>query len=98
MLQLICYVDMQFYDHLFDWGLKEPITKLAAIRSQNGIHPGSSLRILVADSDLYVAQIDENIIMKIGPKIDVGNIIPSDFVIATSGNDYCVWEKKSGRA
>jgi alpha-amylase len=88
---------MQFYDHLFDWGLKEPITELAAVRSRNSIHPGSSLRILAADWDLYVAQIDENVIMKIGPKIDVGNLIPSDFVVATHGNDYCVWEKKSGR-
>lgn len=86
---------MQFYDHLFDWGLKEPITELAAIRSRNGIHQSSSLRILVADWDLYVAEIDEKIIMKIGPRMDVGNVIPSDFDVATHGNNYCVWEKRS---
>ncbi|XP_038972740.1 alpha-amylase isozyme 3D-like [Phoenix dactylifera] len=83
-----------FYDHLFDWGLKKPIGELAAIRSRNGIHPGSSLRIMVSDSDLYVAAIDEKIIAKIGPRYDVGNIVPSNYHIVASGNDYCVWEKK----
>ncbi|XP_019701461.1 alpha-amylase isozyme 3D isoform X2 [Elaeis guineensis] len=83
-----------FYDHLFDWGFKEQISELATIRSRNGIHPGSSLRIIVSDSDLYVAAIDEKIIAKIGPRYDVGKVVPSNFQIVASGNDYCVWEKR----
>ncbi|PIA46294.1 hypothetical protein AQUCO_01500064v1, partial [Aquilegia coerulea] len=55
-----------FYDHVFDWGLKDEIVKLVAIRSRNGIKPDSSLRIIVADPDLYLAAIDEKIIAKIG--------------------------------
>lgn len=84
---------MQFYDHLFDWGLKEQITKLATIRIRNGITPRSSVRIITAENDLYLAAIDEKIIAKIGSRYDVGNLVPSNFQIATSGNDYCVWEK-----
>ncbi|WOL20217.1 alpha-amylase isozyme 3C-like [Canna indica] len=82
-----------FYDHVFDWGLEEEITLLSAIRTRKGIHPGSTLSILASDADLYVAMIDGKVIMKIGPRYDVGNLVPSDFHIVTSGKDYCVWEK-----
>ncbi|KAL5780265.1 hypothetical protein ACOSQ2_011002 [Xanthoceras sorbifolium] len=82
-----------FYDHFFDWGLKEAITKLAVIRNRNGISTASRVNILAAESDLYVAAIDDKVIMKIGPKMDLGNLIPSNFQVATSGNDYAVWEK-----
>ncbi|WOL20228.1 hypothetical protein Cni_G29033 [Canna indica] len=83
-----------FYDHLFDWGLKDKITELAEIRTRNGIHPGSTLKILAADADVYVAMIDGKMISKIGSRLDLGNLIPSDFHVAASGTDYCVWEKK----
>ncbi|GLT46970.1 hypothetical protein SLA2020_206950 [Shorea laevis] len=83
-----------FYDHFFDWNLKEEIGKLVAIRNRNGISTTSSVNILAADADLYVAAVDEKIMVKIGPKMDLGNLIPSDFQVATSGNNYAVWEKK----
>ncbi|XP_077251548.1 alpha-amylase-like [Tasmannia lanceolata] len=82
-----------FYDHFFDWGLKDQISMLVSIRSRNGIRPNSSLRIIASDPDLYLAAIDEKIIAKIGPRYSVGNLVPSNFHIAMSGNDYCVWEK-----
>lgn len=83
-----------FYDHFFDWGLKEEISKLISIRTRNGIKPNSVVRILASDPDLYVAAIDEKIIAKIGPRYDVGNLVPSTFKLATSGNNYAVWEKQ----
>ena len=83
---------VQFYDHFFDWGLKEEITKLTAIRLRNGINVKSNVNILAADGDLYVAKVDNKIIVKIGPKMDLGNLIPSNFRVATSGQDYAVWE------
>ncbi|XAR61884.1 Alpha-amylase [Bertholletia excelsa] len=83
-----------FYDHFFDWGLKDQIAKLAAIRTRQRISPTSRVEIMAADSDLYVAKIDDNVIMKIGPKLDLGNLIPSNFHVSTSGNDYSVWEKQ----
>lgn len=83
-----------FYDHFFDWGLKEEISKLTAIRSSNGINGKSTVKILASDANLYVAQIDNKIIMKIGSKYEVGNLVPPNFQLATSGKDYAVWEKK----
>lgn len=66
---------------------------MIAIRSRNGIRPDSTVRIIASDADLYVAVIDEKIISKIGPRYDVGNLVPPNFHVATSGKDYCVWEK-----
>ncbi|KDP29720.1 hypothetical protein JCGZ_18655 [Jatropha curcas] len=83
-----------FYDHFFEWGLKEEIIKLSAIRKNNGISQTSSVNILAADSDLYVAKINDIVIIKIGTKNDLGNLIPPDFQVAASGNDYAVWTKK----
>ena len=74
--------------------MKDEITKLAAIRSKNGISARSIVNILASDSDLYVAAIDGKIIMKIGPKLDLGNLVPSNYQLATSGKDYAVWAKK----
>lgn len=85
---------VQFYDHLFDWGLKKEIGKLAAIRTKNGINTTSRVNILASQSDLYVAAIDDKIITKIGPKMDLRNLIPRNFKVATSGKDYAVWQKK----
>lgn len=82
-----------FYDHFIEWGLKEEIVKLTSIRTRNKINESSNVNIMAADADLYVAMIDENIIVKIGSKMDIGNLVPSNFKVATSGQDYCVWEK-----
>ncbi|KAM7517072.1 hypothetical protein LguiA_006655 [Lonicera macranthoides] len=83
-----------FYDHFFDWGLKDEIVILSKIRTRNGISATSNVQIMAADSDMYVAMIDDKVIVKIGPEYDVGNLIPPNFQIASSGKDYCVWEKK----
>ncbi|XP_065038276.1 alpha-amylase isozyme 3C-like isoform X1 [Musa acuminata AAA Group] len=83
-----------FYDHMFDWGLKEKITQLAKTRTRNGIHSGSALNILASDADLYMAMIDGKILTKLGSRYDVGNLVPSNFHVVASGNDYCVWEKR----
>ena len=86
-------VYIQFYDHVFDWNLKQEISALSAVRSRNGIHAGSKLDILAADGDLYIAKIDDKVIVKIGSRYDVGNLIPSDFHPVAHGTNYCVWEK-----
>jgi alpha-amylase len=82
----------QFYDHFFDWGLKDQIAKLTAIRQRNGINSKSTVNILAADADIYVAKIDDKVIVKLGPKTDLGNLIPSNFHVSASGQDYAVWE------
>jgi alpha-amylase len=82
---------------MFDWSLKQEISTLAAIRKRSGVHAGSKLRILVADADVYVAVVDEKVVVKIGTRYDVGSVVPSDFHPAAHGKDYCVWEKGSLR-
>nr|GLL24010.1 alpha-amylase SPAMY [Ipomoea trifida] len=80
-----------FYDHFFDWGLKDDISKLISIRNMNRISETSSVEILAADADVYVAKIDDKVIVKIGPKYDVGKLIPPNFNMVTFGQDYAVW-------
>lgn len=52
------------------------------------------MKIFAYEAELYVASIDEKIMVKIGPKMDLGNLIPDNFQLATSGEQYAVWEKK----
>lgn len=73
--------------------MKEEITKLASIRARNGINERSRVSVLASAGDLYVAAVDDKIIMKIGPRYEVGDLVPGNYKIATSGKDYCVWEK-----
>lgn len=86
---------MQFYDHLMDYNYESQIVKLSEIRRRNGIHPGSKLRILVAESDVYLAEIDEKVMTKIGQSNHVNEqLIPKDFHIATTHTGYTIWEKR----
>ncbi|CAM0909849.1 unnamed protein product [Alopecurus aequalis] len=88
----------KFYDHFFDWGFKEEIAALVAVRKRNSITATSALRILMHDGDAYVAEIDSKVVVKIGSRYDVGAVIPAGFVISAHGNDYAVWEKACTRA
>jgi alpha-amylase len=87
----------QFYDHFFDWGFKEEIAALVAVRKRNSITATSELRILMHDGDAYVAEIDGKVVVKIGSRYDVGAVIPAGFVNSAHGNDYTVWEKAGAR-
>lgn len=86
-----------FYDHFVDGNLKSEIQNLMAIRKRNNLNANSNCRIITAEGDLYMAAIDENIVMKIGSRYDVGNLAPPapQFRIVASGNDYCLWERNS---
>ncbi|KAJ6971708.1 hypothetical protein NC653_032284 [Populus alba x Populus x berolinensis] len=70
-------------------GLREKLTGLAS---------ASTVNILASDADLYVAAINDNLTMKIGPKTDLGNLIPSNFQVATSGTDHCVNQRQKGNS
>ena len=88
---------MQFYDHFFDWGLGQEISNLVAVRKRNGLTETSEVKIMAADADFYVANVGGRVIVKLGTRNDVGNLIPADFKIAASGNNYCVWERKGAQ-
>lgn len=56
-----------FWDHYFSWNLKQEIEDLIKIRQKYGINSNSKIRIIEAKQDLYVAEIDRKIILKLGP-------------------------------
>uniref|UniRef100_A0A0D6QR87 Alpha-amylase n=1 Tax=Araucaria cunninghamii TaxID=56994 RepID=A0A0D6QR87_ARACU len=83
-----------FYDHFMNANLKETITALVATRKKHGIKANSAIRIITAQSDLYMASIDEKVVMKIGARTNIGNLVPgSDLKLVTSGDGFAVWEK-----
>ncbi|MGL1885040.1 MAG: starch-binding protein [Reichenbachiella sp.] len=86
-----------FWPHYFDWGVKDELDVLIAIRKDNGIQSTSNLDIIQASSDVYAALIDAKVAVKIGS----GNWSPSDanwsdasqYVLQASGNNYAIWVK-----
>jgi alpha-amylase len=84
----------KFYDHYIEWRLMKPIKKLAEIRKRNGITATSSVNILAAENDLYMAKINNKIIVKVGHKLDLGNLPLNAEIAATSGQDHALWEIK----
>ncbi|XP_043703267.1 uncharacterized protein LOC122653485 [Telopea speciosissima] len=55
-----------FYDHFYDFGLRDIITELIECRRRAGIHCRSSVKIYHANNDGYVAQIGDTLVMKLG--------------------------------
>ncbi|KAG9451824.1 hypothetical protein H6P81_004728 [Aristolochia fimbriata] len=79
-----------FYDHIFSH-YRDEIAKLISLRHRSQIHCRSTVKIIKAERDIYVANIDEKVVMKIGP----GHYDPSGpekWVVAAEGRDYKVWE------
>lgn len=87
-----------FYDHLLEWGqtLQKPIVELTTVRKRIGINNKSKVRIITAEADLYMAEIEEKMIVKIGGRLNLGNLLPPTYreIATISGEDYAVWEKK----
>eukprot|EP00270_Netrium_digitus_P009096 TRINITY_DN275_c0_g1_i6.p1 TRINITY_DN275_c0_g1~~TRINITY_DN275_c0_g1_i6.p1 ORF type:complete len:498 (+),score=72.75 TRINITY_DN275_c0_g1_i6:90-1583(+) len=83
-----------FYDHFYDWGLKDKIKELMSIRRRNKINAKSTCNIIVAEDNLYLASINDRLVVKLGSRFDIGDLAPNpeSFHIAALGNDYCVWE------
>lgn len=55
-----------FYDHFYDFGLRDTITELIEARRRAGIHCRSPIKIYHANNEGYVAQISDDLVMKIG--------------------------------
>ncbi|XP_010259617.1 PREDICTED: uncharacterized protein LOC104598963 isoform X2 [Nelumbo nucifera] len=55
-----------FYDHFYDFGLRDILIELIDARRQAGIHCRSSVKIYHANNDGYVAQIGDTLVMKLG--------------------------------
>lgn len=87
-----------FWDHMFDnnWGhLQQPIRDMIRVRRQCGIHCRSEVKIVKCEQSVYAAVVNENLLMKIGP----GEFHADDnWAVVLSGNDFCIWRKKSTSA
>ncbi|CAM6101442.1 unnamed protein product [Calypogeia fissa] len=86
-----------FYDHYFDWKLQPAIKELIQVRQRNGIKADSKIEIVVGQDDLYLARINDVVVVKIGTRLEIGDLAPSlnDYNVAALGHDFIVWEKKS---
>jgi len=84
-----------FYDHFYDFGLHDTITELIDARTRAGIHCRSTLKIFHANNEGYAAQIDENLVMKLGqfdwnPSKE-NNLSGSWQKFVDKGADYKIW-------
>lgn len=55
-----------FYDHFYEFGIRDVINELIEARRRAGIHCRSPLKIYHANGDGYVAQIGDTLVMKLG--------------------------------
>lgn len=82
-----------FYDHVFhDTALAHAVARLVALRRRNGLTCRSAVRILEASHDVYAAQVDDRVVVKIGPGSwgpDLGA-----WQVADCGHAWAVWERK----
>lgn len=87
-----------FWDHVTTWGkdLRNMIIAMVNIRRRNKIVSDSPVKILAAEADLYVATINDRVTVKLGPRYDMGNLVPKEsegWKMATWGKQYAIWEK-----
>ena len=86
-----------FYDHYSNEELKPEICKLVELRQRAGINAASKIDILAADKDVYIARIDDAVVIKMGPRYDMGEFLPEEsegWEMVLTGNDWAIWEKK----
>lgn len=80
-----------FYDHIFSH-YRHEISALISLRHRAKIHCRSTVIITKADRDVYAANIDDKVMMKIGPGYYEPPGGPQKWVLAVEGKDYKVWE------
>ena len=67
-----------------------------ALRKRAGIRADSKLEILCAEGDMYVARCNGNVTIKMGPRYDMGGLVPKEsdgWKMAAKGQDFAIWEK-----
>lgn len=79
-----------FWDHYFYWNLKNEIKNLIGLRKKANITSTSKLEILEARNDLYVARINEKLLVKIGKKNWSAG---PEFSEPIHGKNYTIWLK-----
>ncbi|BBN06643.1 alpha-amylase [Marchantia polymorpha subsp. ruderalis] len=87
-----------FYDHFYDFGLHDQIAELIAARKRTAVHCRSPVKIFHANIEGYVAQVGENLVMKLG-RLDwnpskENNLAGSWERFLDRGSEYQLWERK----
>ncbi|KAM0932684.1 putative glycosidase [Dioscorea sansibarensis] len=80
-----------FYDHIFSHHQQE-ISRIISLRNRNKINCRSVVKITKAERDVYAAEIDEKVIVKIGPGYYEPAHGPKQWVVVAEGKDYKIWE------
>jgi alpha-amylase len=86
-----------FYDHFYDFGLRDQIAELIAVRTRTGVHCRSTVKIFQANFEGYVAQVGEDLVMKIG-HLDWNpskqNNLTGSWEQCIDRDGYQLWERK----
>lgn len=97
--EFVCLYNLQpviFYDHFYDFGLHDQIAELIAVRTRTGVHCRSPVKIFQANFEGYVAQIGNNLVMKIG-HLDWNpskqNDLTGSWKRCTDKGEYQLWER-----
>ncbi|KAH6555149.1 hypothetical protein KP509_1Z278000 [Ceratopteris richardii] len=75
-------------------GFSKQIEDLLRLRKRVGVNAGSKIHINAAEADIYVANIDDRLVVKLGPRFHMGALFPdpSNWKLALSGKDFAIWE------
>ncbi|KAF5957558.1 hypothetical protein HYC85_004783 [Camellia sinensis] len=84
-----------FYDHFYDFGLRDIINELIEARRRAGLHCRSPVKIYHANDDGYVAQIGDTLVMKLGHfdwnPAKENDLDGSWLKFVDKGSDYQLW-------
>mmetsp|Transcript_59016 Transcript_59016/g.140933 ORF Transcript_59016/g.140933 Transcript_59016/m.140933 type:complete len:668 (-) Transcript_59016:172-2175(-) len=84
-----------FWDHVMDWGDKhrQTIAELLKVRKEAGIGADSTVKILTADADLYIAEVGGTVRVALGPR-DPGGVDGNYWASGPRGDCFRVWYHK----
>ncbi|XP_022741223.1 uncharacterized protein LOC111292875 isoform X2 [Durio zibethinus] len=87
-----------FYDHFYEFGIRDLLTELIEVRRRSGIHCGSSVKIYHANNEGYVAQVGDTLVIKLGhfdwnPSKE-NQLDGSWQKYIDKGSDYQVWSRQ----
>ncbi|KAK8711109.1 hypothetical protein V6N13_146405 [Hibiscus sabdariffa] len=84
-----------FYDHLYEFGMRDVLTEIMEARKRAGVHCRSSVKIYHANNEGYVARVGDTLVMKLGhfnwnPSKE-NQLDGSWQKFIDKGSDYQVW-------
>ena len=82
-----------FWEHIMDQSMAKVLCQLVMLRKSAGIRADSTVEILQAEESIYIARIHGTILVKLGPKMDMGeHNPPKGSTLKCYGKDWAVWQ------